>query len=93
MCGRLRTKKFRSNKISRREMICAPHPAPAVRRRNIDDHDDQWIRLPTWGFLLVFHIVTIVLICTIRQRDREKDGRRDGRIVALINAPYRGAGA
>ena len=49
------------------------------------------------GFLLVFYsIITTALRCTVFELwvwDRPTDGRRlDGRIAALVNAPYLRAG-
>jgi len=54
--------------------------APMAAKRHAPSHFDQHVRLPAWGFLLVFYSSHSPKICRFESRawDRQRHGRTDG---------------
>jgi len=67
-----------------REFESAPsledEKAPMAAKRYAPSHFDQHVRLPAWGFLLVFYSSHSPKICRFEPRawDRQRHGRTDG---------------
>ena len=67
-----------------REFESAPsledEEAPMAAKRHAPSHFDQHVRLPAWGFLLVFYSSHSPKICRFEPRawDRQRHGRTDG---------------